>query len=259
MPDKRITHAFGWELDKGLKRSNNEDSLGAAKIKQASEGASRSVGVYMVADGVGGSAGGEEASKLAVETSMQKMLVRISQEANEAAITRWLSNAAQVAHRLIRQRKADDEEIGSTTLVMAVVIEDRVHIVNIGDSRAYIISDRQLRQVTQDHTVSRQFVEAGVISEEEAVDHPFSHILSQAVGSDTDLTPDVYSETVHPGDYLLLCSDGLYNTVDSKKILRIVLSAKTPQQASQKLIKAANKGGGDDNIAVVTVAIRERD
>lgn len=254
-----ITHAFGWQLDKGMKRPNNEDSLAAVKVKQAHEEDVRSLGIYAVADGIGGEAGGAKASKLAIETAMSEMLTHINDDASGEEVKAWLFEAAILAHKLIlRLKHIQDEQVGGTTLTMAAVVDDHVHIANIGDSRAYLIRDGQLRQITQDHTVAQKFVDAGIITPEEAIDHPFSHVLSQAIGGNAELTPDAFTETLHPGDFLMLCSDGLYNLVSAKDIVQIVRNAESPTKASQQLTQAANEAGGSDNIAVIVVAIRQR-
>jgi PPM family protein phosphatase len=262
MTDKMdITHAFGWQLDKGMKRPNNEDSLAAVKVKQANEEDVRSLGIYAVADGIGGEAGGAKASKLAIETAMSEMLTHIHDEATGEEVKAWLANAAILAHKLILRLKQSPDEtvVGGTTLTMAAVVENQVHIANIGDSRAYIIRDGQLRQITNDHTVAQRFVDEGIITPEQAIDHPYSHVLSQAIGGNAELEPDVFTETVNPGEFILLCSDGLYNLVSAKDIVEIVRDAESPTQASQQLTQAANAAGGSDNIAVIVVAIHQRD
>jgi protein phosphatase len=255
--DIKVTQDFGSELDKGRKRENNEDSLGTAKIKQWSEDESRSIGIYMVADGIGGSERGEEASKLAVQTAMNEMLTHINEEATDVHLMGWLVEAAQQAHHAIRIQNQDTPKSG-TTLVMAAVIAEKVYIVNIGDSRAYVIANGKLRKVTHDHTMAQALADAGIITEEEIDHHPNRHVLYQAVGVDAEMEPDLFVETLQLGDYLLLCSDGLYSEVASDEIVHIVTEAESPQAASKQLTQAANDAGGDDNIAVVVVKIRER-
>ena len=255
-----ITHAFGWQLDKGMKRPRNEDSLGAVKFNQASADDNRSLGFYAVADGIGGAVGGAEASKLAIETAMREMMTHINEDATSKEVEAWLANAIVLAHQLIlrRQKQSESEPVGGTTLTMAIVIDNEVHIANIGDSRAYLIRDGQLRQITQDHTVAQRFVDEGIITAEEAIDHPYSHVLSQAIGGQSELMPDVFTVTVFPQDVVMLCTDGLYNSVSEKDIVQIVNEAESPNQASQKLTLAANEAGGSDNIAVIIIAISQR-
>ena len=255
-----FTHIPGWELDKGQKRENNEDSLGAVKINKSNASDKRSLGIYVVADGVGGEAGGEKASKLAVEMVLDEMLTHLNEDASAEVIKEQLSLAASKAHKHILKLKAARENVGGTTLVMAAIMDNHVYIANIGDSRAYILHDDNLRQITADHTVAQKFVEAGIITPEEAETHPMSHVLLHAVGSEEeeDVSPDIFTETVSTGDFVLLCTDGLYNSVPPKTIVRIINNADTPTSASQQLTQAANDAGGPDNIAVVLVEIRQR-
>src|SRR5262245_61810002 len=124
-----ITHAFGWQIDKGMKRPRNEDSLAAIKVRQAHEDDTRSLGIYAVADGIGGEAGGAKASKLAIETAMSEMLTHIHEDATGEEVKVWLYNATIMAHQLIlRLKKFKDEEVGGTTLTMAAVIDNQVHV-----------------------------------------------------------------------------------------------------------------------------------
>ncbi len=252
-----ITHIYGSQLDKGKIREDNQDSLGAAKIKLVSEDAKRSIGVYMVADGIGGMAEGGKASKTAIQTAMQEMMTHINQQDDPSEISQWLLNAANMAHRTIQSQQTKKHSQG-TTLVMAAVIENQVYIVNIGDSRAYLLRDNDLRQITKDHTIAQAFVDQGLIEQDEVSDHPYSNVLSQALGVE-DIDGDVFTEQVNIGDYLLLCSDGLYGYVTSDDITSIITQAETPQIASDELTKAANQGGGKDNIAVIVVELLARE
>jgi protein phosphatase len=163
-----------------------------------------------------------------------------------------------LAHQLILRRKELSENVGGTTLTMAAVMDNEIHFANIGDSRAYIIRDGQLRQITQDHTVAQRFVDEGLITPEQAINHPFSHVLSQALGGNSELMPDVFTVTVFPDDIVLLCTDGLYNSVSAKDIVQIVRDADTPNHASEKLALAANEAGGPDNIAVIILEMSQR-
>jgi PPM family protein phosphatase len=255
-----FTHIPGWELDKGQQRENNEDNLRAFKLDTTKGDSKRSLGIYVVADGIGGEIGGEKASELAVETVMHEMRENITDKSSAKEVVQWLANSASKAHQAILSRKKAHEAVGGTTLVMATVIANRVYIANIGDSRAYILHKNQLRQITQDHTVAQKFVDAGVITQEEAAEHPLSHVLFHAVGSEEEeeVLPDMFIETVQHGDYVMLCTDGLYNAVSPANIAKIIKDAATPSLASQRLTKAANDAGGPDNIAVIVVEIRQR-
>lgn len=251
-----ITHAFGWQLDRGQRRANNQDSLGAAKVQLVSEDARRSIGLYMMADGVTSLSDGERASRVAIETAMQAMMRHINEQETPQQITAWLQQAAQTAHNAVQAEKEADDK-SATTLVMAAVLAEQVFIVNIGDSRAYIIRNGAIRQITRDHTVLQELLDEGIVAPDEADRHPMRNVLSQAIGFD-EIDSDSYTLSVEPDDYLLLCSDGLYGYVASHKIIEIVTQAATPQAASDALTAAANEAGGRDNIAVIVVAIQTR-
>ena len=253
-----MTQTFGWLLDKGRSRSNNEDSLGATKINRTSADGEQSIGIYVIADGVGGERDGEKASKMAVETVMEAMLNKLGDDRSDEACQGWLRAAALMAHRQIRVSQAEFSR-SATTLVIAMVIDNKVHIANVGDSRGYVLSGDELRQITKDHTITQMLVDSGMITEEQAKDHPHRHALAQAVGSDHNIQVDVFTEELKVGDYLLLCSDGLYGAIENKDIVKIIKAEESTQIASEKLIKAANDAGGPDNIAVVLVQIKARE
>lgn len=253
----QITQAFGWRLDRGRKREKNEDSVGAVKIRQASAHNALSAGIYMVADGVGGMEAGDIASELAVETAMNELMRRLYQEATADEIAILLHTAADRAHRTVRA-SSDDDDKRATTLVIAIVIDNTAHILNVGDSRAYIISEGEMRQVTTDHTMAQALADAGYINQEEVVGHPRRNILSRAIGMSDSVEPDIFVETLAVGDYLMLCTDGLYAFVPEDEIVRTITGSGSLDQASQRLTKAANDAGGADNIAIIVVEIRER-
>lgn len=254
---RQITHAFGWRLDRGRKRENNEDSVGAVKIRQASAHNALSAGIYMVADGVGGMEAGDIASELAVETAMNELMRRLYQDATPDEIEQLLHAAADRAHRTVRA-SSDDEDKRATTLVIAIVIDSTAYILNVGDSRAYIISDGDIRQVTTDHTMAQALADAGYIPQAEVVNHPRRNILSRAIGMSDAVEADIFVEKLAVGDYLLLCTDGLYTNVPEEDIVRIVTGSGSLELASKRLTNAANDAGGDDNIAVIVVEVQER-
>ena len=140
-----------------------------------------------------------------------------------------------------------------TTLVMAVVVGNDVHIANVGDSRAYIISPTSLRQITQDQTLVQNLVDTGEITPEQAINNPNRNMLTQAIGSQKDVTVDMFNETLKNDEALFLCSDGLWDTLGDEEIIHIVRNAATPHTACQVLVDACNAKGARDNIAAVLV------
>jgi len=151
----------GWSLDKGVTRENNEDSLAAVTLNQASDVASQAIGVYVVADGIGGEQGGEIASQLSVHTVVRRLMADVAEANTDMPehYRQWLERAVTLANRLVREKgQAENINMG-TTLVMAVVVGHDVHVANVGDSRAYLISPSAIRQITHDQTVAQALVD----------------------------------------------------------------------------------------------------
>lgn len=257
--EHEITHAFGLELDKGQKRPTNGDSLGAIKRQQASADGRYSIGIYLVADGVAGTSEGDVASRIAIESAMQELLDRDKLSDITQTYREHMIKAAEVAHREILSHEVDLQKHGATTLVMAIVVENRAYILNVGDSRAYIVTGDAARQVTIDHTLVQRLLDEGEIDEEQAATHPWRNVLSEALGTQYQFTADVFIEYLKVGDYLILCSDGLYKLVPDDQMIAITTSASSPQLAAKSLVQAANNAGGKDNIAVVVIEIKERE
>jgi serine/threonine protein phosphatase PrpC len=254
-PETGPTPEVGWSLDKGTVRENNEDSLAAVTLNQASETESQSIGVYMVADGMGGHEAGEVASKLAVRTAVRQLMGAVAETDTDMPenYREWLEGAVALANQVVHKKAHEENKNMGTTLVMAVVVGNDVHIANVGDSRAYLISPMGIRQITRDQSLVQSFVDKGVITPEEAVNHPRRNILTQAIGSSEDVTIDVFNETLGDDESMLLCSDGLWDTLGDEEILRLVRTAATPSAACQALVDTCNAKGSRDNIAAVLV------
>lgn len=260
MDNNEITQEVGWNINKGQVRDNNEDSLGAVKVNQASEDKAQSVGIYVVADGMGGHHAGEVASDLAVRTVIREFMADMTTQQDDMPenYQKWLKSAVAIANHMILNRGQEDHLEMGTTLVMAVVVGNNVHIVNVGDSRAYLISESSIRQITKDHTFVQKLVEVGAITPQQAADHPHRNILTQAVGTNKNLTIDLFSESLEENEYLLLCSDGLWDELNDAQIHQIVMQADSAQAACQALVDATNAAGGRDNMAIVLVRIKQR-
>ncbi len=255
------TQEIGWHIDKGQVRENNEDSLGAVKVSQASEDLAQSVGLYVVADGMGGHNAGEVASKLAVRTAIREFMGEMTTHDAEMPenYQKWLHSAVALANQMVHNRGQETRSDMGTTLVMAVVAGNNAHIVNVGDSRAYLVNENGIRQITSDHTYVQKLVEAGVITPEQANSHPHRNILTQAIGTTDQVTIDLYTEKLQENDYLLLCSDGLWDELTNDEIWGIIMSADSAQSACQALIDATNAAGGRDNIAIVLVKLKHKE
>lgn len=256
--EKAVKQEVGWMLDKGKIRDSNEDSLAAVTLSEASNFEMQSVGVYAVADGMGGHDAGEVASQLAMRSAVHKIVQDMTEADGNVPenYQNWLRGAVALANQIVRNKAQERDRNMGTTLVMAVVVGHHLHIVNVGDSRAYVISPKGVRQITRDHSFVQALVDTGAITAEEAIGHPRRNILTQSVGSHDELTIDLFNETLKEDEWLLLCSDGLWGTMSNEQIGRIVRSASSPNEAAQALIDAANEAGGQDNVAAVVVRLQ---
>lgn len=249
----------GWSIDKGVVRDNNEDSLATVTLNQASESDAQAIGVYAVADGMGGHQSGEVASKLAVRTAIRQLVGSVSESNDEALpenYQQWLTNAVKVANQMVRETALEEHKNMGTTLVMAIVVGNDVHIANVGDSRAYVISPKGIRQITRDQSLVQALVDNGTITPEQAVNHPRRNVLTQALGSEEQVNADLFNETLEADESILLCSDGLWGMLGDQEILEIVRDSETPTAACQALVDACNAKGARDNIAAVLVRIQ---
>jgi PPM family protein phosphatase len=227
----RVTAAAATDI--GLVREGNEDSYLTEEP------------LFAVADGMGGHRGGEVASQLAVET-LEK---RFKQGAGD------LPDQVQEANRVVFERSVVDEKVAGmgTTLTAALVEGDRVRLAHVGDSRAYLLRDGDLRLLTEDHTLVHRMVTEGEISKEEAQTHPQRSVLTRALGVDNVVDVDDDTVQVRPGDRLLLCTDGLTSMVSEQAIEEALRGVPDPQEAAQRLVHLANEGGGTDNTTVVVL------
>ncbi len=229
----------------GRVREGNEDSFRLAPDR----------GIFLVADGMGGHAAGEVASAVAADV----VLDYLAEAQPTASSARELIRQAFLSVRrvMVDRSLADSSLAGmGTTLTAAVVLNDAsVHVGHIGDSRLYHLSQGQLAQITHDHTWTQEELDAGRITPEVARTHPFAHVLTRVLAVEEPAEPDLYATSVQPGDTLLLCSDGLHNMVDPDTILSILLTEAPAEVAVRKLIEAANRRGGMDNITAVVVRV----
>ncbi len=245
----------GWSIDKGVTRENNEDSLAAVTVSQASEADAQSVGVYAVADGIGGQDSGEVASKLAVRTAIRKLMENITESNDDMPdnYRQWLEMAVTLANQVVHEKADVEKKKMGTTLVLAVVVGNDVHVANVGNSRAYLISPTDIRQITHDQSMTQTMVDNGLIKPEDAATHPYRKILTQSVGSHDAITVDSFTETLQEDEALLLCSDGLWNMLGDAEIMRIVRTVDSPTAACQALVDACNQKNARDDIAAVLV------
>jgi serine/threonine protein phosphatase PrpC len=241
------------QSDIGCLRQNNEDSFGYWEPEDDQQFL-RKGRLAVVADGMGGYEGGQEASRLAVET-----LVEVYRNFGGDDPQAALVEALQAAHEQIREYSFAHPELRGmgTTCTAAAIVQDALYYVHVGDTRLYLIRDGQITRVTRDHSYVGRLVESGMITPEEAENHPQRNILTAALGTNPDLIMDSpgQPEPLRPDDVLLICSDGLWGQVRDSEILEAVEN-KSAEQTGRKLIELARERGGPDNITVEVLRLR---
>ncbi len=241
------------QSDIGCVRQNNEDSFGYWEPEDDGQFL-RKGRLAVVADGMGGYEGGQEASRLAVET-----LLAVYRGSGGGDPQAALVEALQAAHQQIRQYSFVHPELRGmgTTCTAAAIVQDALYYVHVGDSRLYLIRDGQITRVTRDHSYVGRLVESGMISPEEAEHHPQRNILTAALGTNPDLIMDspAEPEPLRSEDVLLICTDGLWGLVRDSEILDAVVN-KSAELAGRELINLARERGGPDNITVQIVRLR---
>lgn len=201
--------------------------------------------LYAVADGMGGHRGGEVASNLALQT-IQRLFT-----AQEGTLTEQVEQA----NRAVFERSQSDRDVAGmgTTLTAALVQGAQVRLAHVGDSRAYLYRDGELQLLTEDHTLVHKMLVEGEITESEAETHPHRSILTRALGVDGNVQVDEGVVEMRNGDRLLLCTDGLTGMVSDEQIKAVLAESKDPQEAVDRLVRAANRAGGIDNITAVVI------
>jgi protein phosphatase len=262
--------------DKGMVRDLNEDRAWQ-QVFNPSEG--EPVGLFIVSDGMGGTMGGEVASHWAVETIRRELAdlfinpdprntVRLSDAEIQNAVNGILPthrlpanaleervrNAVIRANQVVRgyaYHKPEQAADAGATLTLALVKGNTAIIANVGDSRTYLIRKSGIHQVTNDHSLVATMVASGQIRPEDVYTHPQRNVVYRSLGQKDEINVDIFHEMFHPGDILLLCSDGLWEMVRDEQMLAIIQSTPVLDQVAGRLVDAANAAGGDDNISVV--------
>ncbi|HVX56870.1 MAG TPA: Stp1/IreP family PP2C-type Ser/Thr phosphatase [Candidatus Saccharimonadales bacterium] len=227
--------------DRGRKRAKNEDAFGY----------SAEHGVYVVCDGMGGAAGGEVASTLAVD----EMLRGFAERGALSGVRRAAEDAAVAANNVVFTRAQRYPALSGmgTTLVALVVKQNAAWVLNVGDSRCYRLRCGRLEQLTHDHSLVDEQVRMGRITPEEALRSPLRNVITRAVGTQEAITPDCFEFQVDPGDLFLLCSDGLIRELTDAEIEVLLQEGGSLEERVQRLVNAANAAGGRDNITCILV------
>jgi serine/threonine protein phosphatase PrpC len=229
------------QTHEGKVRDHNEDSLFAGP----------SVGVWAVADGMGGHERGEWASATLVET-----LRNMAADSDFDGVVQETTEAIYAANSAIHDEAKRAGHSMGTTVVALVLKDDRFAVIWAGDSRAYIVRDGQMHQLSRDHTRVQEMIDRGLLTPEQAEGHPMGHVLSRAVGVVPQLELDGIVDQWQAGDLFLLCSDGLYGVIDDAEIARILRSAEL-DDAAGTLIETCLARGAPDNVTVVLVKAAE--
>ena len=238
-----------WRTDPGLVRSHNEDFV--IVYEPESPGDYQLHGtLYIVADGVGGADAGEVASQYASERTLHHYLQSTQFDTLGARLIEAMQSANTDLRRLAVER--DDSRRMATTMVAAVIQDDRAFIGNVGDSRAYLWRGSVISQVTRDQSLVARLVEEGALTAEEALRYPYKNVILYSLGSEKRPPIDLFEVELEPGDHLLLCSDGLTRHVSDEEIARIMVGEE-PGAAVETMVRLARQRGGEDNITVAII------
>jgi len=234
------------QTDVGLKREGNEDSILVDER----------LGLFVVADGMGGHEGGEVASHLAVMTAQE--LVQNSVQFGKITPENLIKKIFQISsERIYRKGRSNNDALKGmgTTMVLGLLYKGKLYIGNVGDSRCYLFRDDKLWRLTADHSLVHEQVRAGLIREEDAESVAGKNVITRSVGFEESVDADVIVREVQSGEIYLLCSDGLSGLVPDDQ-LSTLLSKTKPQKWVSKSISMAKKAGGDDNISVIIIKIK---
>lgn len=256
---------YGHCIAVGQVRSNNQDAVAASAVVMRCADSHADFGLFAVADGMGGHLDGEKASAQVVATVTQhvteQVYLPLLEHGLETSRSAEASERTPINEALIRALQAANAAIiaripnSGTTATLAVIVGNSLHLAHVGDSRAYIITQRGIEQLTRDHSLAQRLFEVGQLSHDEMMTFPRRNELYKVLGFTEDVEPDVTSRRLPPGSYLLLCSDGLWGEVPDAIIHSVVLTAPTPQLACERLVELANERGGHDNISVIVVQL----
>ncbi|MEG0961250.1 MAG: Stp1/IreP family PP2C-type Ser/Thr phosphatase [Lachnospiraceae bacterium] len=230
--------------DKGKKREMNQDYV---YVSESPVG--NLPNLCILADGMGGHNAGDYASRYTVETIVESV-----QNSTETAPVTIIKNAVQKANEAILEKAKTDIDLEGmgTTVVIATVIDNVLHVANVGDSRLYMIEDT-LEQITKDHSFVQEMVRRGEINSKEARVHPDKNIITRAVGGGREVEVDFFEVELKEGNRVLLCSDGLTDMIEDEEIFRILKETENTPEGIDILVKTANENGGNDNITIVVM------
>lgn len=230
--------------DRGLRRETNQDSYLI----------NHDLGLYVVADGMGGHSGGEVASGMAVAVAEQVLLKnKKTRKSPRELINEIFENASRQIYDLAANQRPELAGMG-TTMVVALVTQQSIYVGNVGDSRCYLFKSPNLWQVTEDHSLINEQVRSGAMTYEQAKLATARNVITRSVGYERSVTPDVYERQLEAGEIFLICSDGLSSMVPDT-VIRNVMQTQTPMSIAQKSVDEALAHGGDDNVTVLVLEV----
>ena len=229
----------------GRRRETNQDYMFTSETEVGNL-----PNLFLVADGMGGHAAGDYASRFTVER-----IVEYIGQAQQSEPVTLLSEAIAYANRLLlSEAEADEKKAGmGTTIVAATLCGEKLYTANVGDSRLYVVNQSKIVQITRDHSLVEEMVRLGEMDKEDAREHPDKNIITRAIGVGTSVSADFFEAEVTRDDTILMCSDGLTNMIDDAEIKRIILGQRDIVEEAEKLVETANLNGGKDNITVVLI------
>jgi serine/threonine protein phosphatase PrpC len=247
----------------------NEDSTLVLELQRVHESFSAPVGIFIVADGLGGHDNGQVASRMTINVIAERMTRELlaapltaekdgqpAKPFDEDALVTLLHGSIEDANVILCQKNAQDKTDMGSTITGFMVVGEHAYIINVGDSRTYMIRGKQLYQLTTDHSLVGQLVASGLIEPDDVYTHPQRSQIFRSLGDKPNTQIDIFKQQLHPGDILLSCSDGLWEMVRDPQIESTLNSAPDPQTACMQLIDMANANGGEDNISAVVVLVR---
>ena len=240
-----------WGLtDQGSVRTQNQDAFQIERLDKHSV-------LCIVCDGMGGAKSGNVASSLAVDVFAQEVKQTWTADMDQDRLDRMLQSAVKLANFTVYDQSQQFEEFSGmgTTLVAVLIHGKNATIVNVGDSRAYIIDREGISQLTVDHSVVQLMVARGEVSPERAKTYPGKNLITRAIGTEPVVLCDIFHQKVDRGDYILLCSDGLSNIIDEQEILFEVIYGEQKAQCCQRLLDIAKNRGAPDNVTSVLIQI----
>jgi serine/threonine protein phosphatase PrpC/type II secretory pathway pseudopilin PulG len=258
-----LSLAVGARTDRGIKRKHkpNEDNYFALQAPRPTQTQPQEFGLFVVADGMGGHANGQDASRLAIQTIIDFMLPKLAsnEPMSEDDFKNLLNEGVQRANQAVHQRNMEERADMGTTMTAALIVGAVAYVANVGDSRTYLYREPEgLIKITHDHSVVASLVDAGIIKPDDIYTHPKRNQIYRSLGEKPYVEVDTFKVPLQVGDKLLLCSDGLWDMVRDPEIQRLMSApAPDPNKTGKELVQAALDGGGEDNVSVIVVYINE--